>query len=64
MGVKDSSNSLSAEPRVGLVSRLESTPGTAATHILQSPRGGSVSRLESVPDIVAAHNLQSQVFDQ
>ena len=36
MGARDSGNSLPAEPRVGLISRFERVPETAATHILQS----------------------------
>ena len=36
MGARVSSNLLSAEPRVGLISRLEKMPGIAATHILQN----------------------------
>ena len=35
-GAGGSSNSLSAEPRVGLISWLERVPGIAATHRLQS----------------------------
>ena len=60
MGARDSSNSLSAEPRVALVNRLERVPGSAATHFLAEPRVGLVSRLERVPGTAATHSLQSQ----
>ena len=35
-GAMNKSNSPTAEPRVGLVSRLQRMPGTATTHSLQS----------------------------
>ena len=44
MGARDSSYSLPAEPRVGLVSRFERVP-SSSSHTAE-PRVGLVSRLE------------------
>ena len=39
MSARHSSNSQTAEAKVGLVSRLERAPGTTATHSLQTKSG-------------------------
>jgi hypothetical protein len=46
--LKHSSNTLSADPRAGLISRLEKVPGTIATHSLQNQGWALSAELERV----------------
>ncbi len=53
------SDSPTREPRTGIVSRLETQPGAAATHQLECKETGVISRLETQPGTAATHSLEN-----
>ena len=58
-GCQEQQHLPSAEPRVGLVSRLERSQGQQQL-TYYSAKGGLISRLERMPGIAATHRLQSR----
>ena len=60
-GARDSSNSQTAESRMGLVSRLERVPRTAATHSLQSQEWALSAGLKGARDSSNSHPAEPRV---
>ena len=66
-GARESRNSLPAEPRMGLISRLERVPGTEATHHLQRQEWAlsaglkGCQRLQKLTDCRAKNGLGQHV---
>ena len=57
---RHSSHSHPGEPRTGIVSRIKTHQGTAATHFLESQGQALSARLETHQGTAATHKLESQ----
>ena len=58
--VRNSSQSLSEEPKTGVISMLETQQAMAATHFLDSQKQAFVSMLKMQQGMTATHFLGSQ----